>query len=521
MTSEATVFHKPDRDYIRSFLFVRWLLVILAAYLTFFTYVQTPTFKWVVLFIVVFATSNVAYMFLPHHYVRTNSFQRVVVWVDGLFGCAMFYLLRVPDTYLYLPFMLIFVMAAVRRDLKVVAFSVIAVSLFYGMFSLLRIEAETSPDWTPNTAAPAATDLEQFLALSLFFVAAIFYLFLSDRLRQDADLSGLLHAEHRRAEIMAEITRSFSSSLNSQEILYLIVTRLSEVFDSAECSIVRLDADSTTGRLLVRSAQPDVRDREIDLGAHPEIRHANIARDLLFVPEVQRDGMLRSVIVMPMLVQDSVLGIIHVQLNSHWGALSDTDARFFRIMSATAANALNNAHLFEEMEHKARTDYLTGLLNHRFFQTALGTELTRAQRHNHPLSLLLVDLDHLKDVNDRFGHPAGDAVIREVAETIRMTCRNFDFAARYGGEEFAVILPETPLEGAIQTAERIRERISLIEFSGVGHVTASIGIANYPVNALGKEDLIRVADRALYIAKNNGRNRVAYFNYQLVARAEA
>ena len=102
-----------------------------------------------------------------------------------------------------------------------------------------------------------------------------------------------------------------------------------------------------------------------------------------------------------------------------------------------------------------------------------------------------------------------------------MTCRNFDFAARYGGEEFAVILPETPLEGAIQTAERIRERISLIEFSGVGHITASIGIANYPVNALGKEDLIRVADRALYIAKNNGRNRVAYFNYQLVARAEA
>ena len=138
-----------------------------------------------------------------------------------------------------------------------------------------------------------------------------------------------------------------------------------------------------------------------------------------------------------------------------------------------------------------------------------------------PVSLLLVDLDHLKDVNDRFGHPAGDAVIREVAETIRMTCRNFDFAARYGGEEFAVILPETPLEGAIQTAERIRERISLIEFSGVGHITASIGIANYPVNALGKEDLIRVADRALYIAKNNGRNRVAYFNYQLVARAEA
>jgi diguanylate cyclase (GGDEF)-like protein len=142
----------------------------------------------------------------------------------------------------------------------------------------------------------------------------------------------------------------------------------------------------------------------------------------------------------------------------------------------------------------------------------------RAQRHNHPLSLLMIDLDYLKVVNDRFGHPSGDMVIRAIAETIRASCREFDFAARYGGEEFAVILPETSLAGAIQVADRIREKIAQVEFSGIGSVTASIGLSNYPMNALTKEDLIRVADQALYIAKKGGRDRVAYFNYQLITR---
>jgi diguanylate cyclase (GGDEF)-like protein len=128
---------------------------------------------------------------------------------------------------------------------------------------------------------------------------------------------------------------------------------------------------------------------------------------------------------------------------------------------------------------------------------------------------LIIDLDFLKEVNDRFGHPSGDMVIRTVADTIKNSLRECDFAARYGGEEFVVILPETPLTGAIQVADRTRERIAAVSFAGIGSVTASIGASNFPLNALGKEDLIRVADQALYVAKNNGRDRVAYFNYQL------
>ena len=213
-----------------------------------------------------------------------------------------------------------------------------------------------------------------------------------------------------------------------------------------------------------------------------------------------------------------VLGLIDVRSANFGPLLTDANARFFEVMASTAANALRNAQLFEEVEHRARTDFLTGLPNHRFFQATLSIELGRAQRHNHPLSLLMIDLDFLKEVNDRFGHPSGDMVIRTLAETIRATCREIDFAARYGGEEFTVILPETPLSGAIQAAERVRERVAAQEFPGIGSITASVGVSSFPVNALSKEDLIRIADQALYIAKNGGRNRVAYFNYQMITR---
>jgi diguanylate cyclase (GGDEF)-like protein len=417
------------------------------------------------------------------------------------------------ETLLFIPFILIYLLAAIRRDIKSVSFSLIAVSIFYGVFSMLRLDGQYNEGFTLDQATTHAIGkVEDFLTLSLFFIAAVFYLFLSDHVRKDAYIAGLLRDEKRRAEIMSEITRSLLSSLDSQEILYLIATRLSEVFDGAECSIVQLGESMQTGKLLVKSAQPDLKDTTIELQAYPEIQEANATRDLLFVPHVVRGGAPRSLVAIPMLAHDSVLGIIHVQLNSEQKSLGEADTRFFRMMSATTANALRNAQLYEEMEHRAKTDFLTGLFNHRSFQATLTTELARARRHGHQLSVLIADLDHLKAVNDSLGHVIGDSVIREVAETIRLNCRGSDIAARYGGEEYAVILPETSLIDAVQVAERIRERINESIYTGVGHVTASIGVANYPTDALGKEDLVRAADRALYVSKHNGRNRVSYFD---------
>ena len=261
---------------------------------------------------------------------------------------------------------------------------------------------------------------------------------------------------------------------------------------------------------MVRSSDPNAKDTPVDLKAHPELHEAYILRRM-----VLRDAGERSVVAVPMIAQDAVLGLIHVVGRNSGEPASEETMRFFEVIASTAANALKNAALFEEVEHRARTDFLTGLPNHRHFQATLTAEIGRAQRHSHPLSLLIIDLDHLKLVNDHYGHPAGDMVIRATAETIRLSCRDFDFAARYGGEEFMVILPETPLAGAVQVAERMREHIAQVDFPTIGNISASIGVSNYPINSLTKDDLVRVADQALYVAKNGGRNRVAYFNYQL------
>ncbi|OLD57268.1 MAG: hypothetical protein AUI54_03355 [Acidobacteria bacterium 13_1_40CM_2_56_5] len=478
--------YKPkfqEIDHRKAILSLRWLVIILASYLTLFSYIGTERFPMVFAAAAAFSLTNVLLTLIP---VSTT-----------------FYLLRNPETYLYLAFLAVFLLAVVWRDLRLVLFSLFVVSLLFGVFSYFRL-----------FRFQVDVNIEQFLRLALFFVVSIFYIFLSERLTQDAKVSDALLEENRLAGVMVEITRALSSSLNSVEVLFAIVSRLREVLDAQECSIVRIDPKTGKAQIMVKSSDPAFRNVPIELSDYPELKRAYDSGELFYLPDASPVG----IIAVPMIAHESALGLIYIRSTTLGPTLSDSNVRFFEVIASTAANTLRNAQLFEEVEHRARTDYLTGLSNHRFFQATLSVELGRAQRHNRSLSLLIIDLDFLKEVNDRFGHPAGDTVIRSVAETIRNNCREIDFAARYGGEEFTVILPETSLSTAIQVADRIRERIAAEVFSGIGSITASIGVSNYPVNALSKEDLIRVADQALYIAKNGGRDRVGYFNYQMITR---
>jgi diguanylate cyclase (GGDEF)-like protein len=174
------------------------------------------------------------------------------------------------------------------------------------------------------------------------------------------------------------------------------------------------------------------------------------------------------------------------------------------------------------LEEQSITDALTGLKNRRFFDERLHEEFRRAQRYGDYLALIMVDLDHFKQVNDRFGHQAGDAVLHEAAALIRASLRDPDICARYGGEEFAVILPKTHMSGALAVAERIWRAIGAKEFQiGPGedgktprgiHVTGSIGVAFYPSKDINSGDLLlRFADQALYQAKKSGRNTICLY----------
>jgi diguanylate cyclase (GGDEF)-like protein len=175
-----------------------------------------------------------------------------------------------------------------------------------------------------------------------------------------------------------------------------------------------------------------------------------------------------------------------------------------------------------KLEEQSITDALTGLKNRRFFDERLHEEFRRAQRYGDYLSLIMVDLDHFKLVNDRHGHPAGDAVLRDAATLIRASIRDPDICARYGGEEFAVILPKTHMSGALAVAERMWRAIGAKEFAiGPGEegkaprtiqVTASIGVAFYPSKDINSSDLLlRFADQALYQAKKSSRNTICLY----------
>ncbi|MBI9079376.1 MAG: GGDEF domain-containing protein [Pseudodesulfovibrio sp.] len=174
--------------------------------------------------------------------------------------------------------------------------------------------------------------------------------------------------------------------------------------------------------------------------------------------------------------------------------------------------ALRNALAFKEVKLRADRDGLTRIYNRHSFEERLVYEIKRRRRYNHDLSLLMVDLDHFKQINDTYGHKAGDLVLRKIGDILTQTFRGTDLAARYGGEEFVVLLPHTTEIAAWKLAERVREIIEACKFHFDGHdfsITASIGVASVEAGALTKDDdLILKADKALYKAKHNGRNTV-------------
>jgi diguanylate cyclase (GGDEF)-like protein len=193
--------------------------------------------------------------------------------------------------------------------------------------------------------------------------------------------------------------------------------------------------------------------------------------------------------------------------------LSSDDRIVLGAVASELVVAVENSRLYRLTKRLAITDELTDLFNYRYLQQRLDDELGRAERYNKRLSLIMLDLDDFKRVNDTEGHLVGDDVLSELGQVLKTTVREVDVVARYGGEEFTIILPETDASGAFIVAEKIRESISMHRFAdSTGartiHLTASIGLASFPVHAQDKETLLRAADDAVYHAKATGKDRV-------------
>ena len=217
----------------------------------------------------------------------------------------------------------------------------------------------------------------------------------------------------------------------------------------------------------------------------------------------------QNLVLVPLLGEGTSVGILVVEHGMKSGSRMEKRAiSMVERFASHAALALRGAWLLEQVQRMAATDGLTGIGNRRTFDNAIQRDVTKSIRNHEQLSLIIMDIDHFKNLNDTHGHQAGDAVLREVAQLLASNCREFDTVARYGGEEFCLILPSCPPVQALAIAERCRQLVE--ESETTVPVTISAGVATYPINATDVASLIKAADGALYESKRAGRNRVTW-----------
>jgi diguanylate cyclase (GGDEF)-like protein len=317
---------------------------------------------------------------------------------------------------------------------------------------------------------------------------------------------------------LQSISHAVSASLELDEILNNVICLLKDSFGYAYLSIYLLE-----GELLHLGAQlgypNDQLIREIPLsagviGRTARDKQTQFIRNVSADPDFLRAAYeVKSEIAVPLMKNEDVLGVLNVESRND-GQLREADVNLLNVLAGSVAVAIDNARLHAEVKRMALTDVISGLANRRAFDDLLDAEMTRAWRYRHPISLIILDLDSFKEYNDKWGHPAGDVRLREVADLLRANVREPDVAARYGGEEFAVILPNTQKSGAMRLAERLREAA---EFSApqkkesgdpISGYTLSLGVATYPEDAASVEELLLMADNAELMAKRLGKNRV-------------
>ncbi|UCG77659.1 MAG: GGDEF domain-containing protein [Nitrospirota bacterium] len=319
------------------------------------------------------------------------------------------------------------------------------------------------------------------------------------------DLEGL--------KILQEESLNILSTLNINDLCGNIVNGIHRISGEPAAIFVR-NAASDLYRLVSAKGVRTAEHREFDLSETVlslsiENRQKLVLSDTTSMRKQVLPfnvGKVSSILCFPMLHEDEVLGIT-VTFSERKDAFDIYQTEGIEILNNMASLSIDNVNLLHRIDEMALTDGLTGLFNHRHFQERLDEEIKRTDRSNEPLTLILTDIDHFKSVNDNYGHPAGDAVLREVSEIIKSRMRETDLAARYGGEEFALILTNTDAKGALKIAEDLRRVVESRDFSAVDRqITISLGISEYPADSRAKQDLIDKADQALYFAKENGRN---------------
>jgi len=240
------------------------------------------------------------------------------------------------------------------------------------------------------------------------------------------------------------------------------------------------------------------------------VKSSDISKEPLYPWNGEESKKFSSLLTIPLKVRDRNLGVFSVYRRREKEFLK-SEVEMAEIFASQAALAIMNRTYLDQFHRAAITEELTGFYNRGYFYQRLEEEINRAKRVGRPLSLPVIDFDHLKIINDSYGHLAGDKALKEVSKIIRACIRKVDIPVRYGGDELVIILPETDNISAFQVAERIRKKVANTPFLNDIQLTVSIGIATYPKDATRSQALFERADQAMYRAKQKGTNRVERF----------
>lgn len=385
---------------------------------------------------------------------------------------------------------------------------------------LREILQERSPDAVVTTSLdgelPRLHDSDTVIITSGERNTGLLYRHLLDKLQDQV----------QRAQFLGELMRMFSTALRIEEVLEKVVAKSTEILGDTAFIITRQDAKlrvvaaySTNQhrvvRMLMAALNGSIEDSAqgllheiIENGASTVIGNL---QQISIAPELRRiveEHGLKSLLATPVRTKDGIIGAF-LSLSTTSRVLGEQDLATAADLGEFTALAVENARLVSELQRSAITDSLTGVYNTRHFNEVLSREAARAERYETPLSLLMIDVDSFKIVNDTYGHVVGNKVLSEIATAIERTVRNSDLVFRCGGDEFGVVLPGTTMKGAVRAADKVLQKVQageiLQSLGYTGPLTVSIGIAEYK-RGTHFESLVAEADQALYASKRSSKN---------------
>ena len=331
----------------------------------------------------------------------------------------------------------------------------------------------------------------------------------------------------RELEFFEEVSKALTSALELNEVLRTITMKTKALIHAEICSILLRDEES--GDLILektpgkKEGSKRARKDRLKIG---EGIAGWVAQEQVpvIVPDVSKDprfrshmgattgGKIKSMMCVPIRTKDNVLGVIEVANKTTKEPFTKEDLDLILKIADHASIAIERSALYQKMAEMSITDDLTKLFNTRYLTRTLEIEITRARRHLTSLSLIFMDVDHFKNINDNYGHLVGSKLLVEIGQLLLKALRTVDIVARYGGDEFVIVLPQTTPKNATNIAERIRRNIEqnvFLKKDGYAFkVTASFGVASFPESAQSQEELVRLADEAMYRVKYQTRNGV-------------